>query len=453
MRSISWQIKGLHPAAREVACETAPHSGISVGAWLNSSIISKIHQHVRPGAPNAPASPVGPLRNGDPIAHHADGRVGGQIDESKSALYRLQRNDSAAERLGSNARLIPTIAFDSTVASRSTVYITAPSPIEAVVHPDYLAAALKRPRPVECPDQATERSAAAVLIKEKIGRQQSASSGKLKEGTTSLIVGISFIALALAFSGLSLAFNFFGAANSHLSHPPISTSEDAPLGSERGSWAGVSSSPGDEAAAAPKVISRPVQDSLAAVPPALWDEPLAVPRASGAVDPPAPQDEALPAPVSTPSRSEAAESAPHGDALTTPTATPSGPANPTLPQGAASGFLHSTAHRTAQVADDRPTSSADSWRRPQRGTNLARITHHTGTVSHVRPAHTRRRSVLPERCQATAGATRLKLRCLPLRRVGARHPVPHGPEGMRPSAPQWNAAPFALSPDFGRRVP
>jgi hypothetical protein len=132
-----------------------------------------------------------------------------------------------------------------------------------------------------------------------------------------MVLGISFIALALAISGLCLAFNFFGAASSHLSRPPISAIEDATL-----------------------------RGSLAAVPSALSDEPLTVPKAtpseSETVDPPAQRDEALAA----------------------PTATPSGPPD------------------------------------PQRGTNLASVTDHTGTFFHARPAHARGRSVLPERCQA-----------------------------------------------------
>jgi hypothetical protein len=80
----------------------------------------------------------------------------------------------------------------------------------------------------------------------------------------------------------------------------------------------------------------------------------------------------------------------------------------------------------------------------------------------VRRAHSRRRSVLLERCQAAPGAARLKLVCLPLRRVGARGQAAHGPVGMRPSVPARNSAPcpaapncrgFAPSPDFDWRVP
>jgi hypothetical protein len=249
---------------------------------------------------------------------------------------------------------------------------------------------------------------------------------------------------------LSLAFNFFGAPNSHLSGPPISAIEGAPLGSEPRSWAGVSSTPGDEAAAALKVVSGPVQGAMAAVPPALSDEPLAVPRAtpsgSEAVDPP-PREEPLAVPSAAPSGSEASDPPTQRDeAPAAPTATPSGPANPTLPQETPSGILNSTAHRAEQVAHDRHGTRVDSGRRAQRGTNLASVTDHTSTFFHARPAHARGRSVLPERCQATPN-------CLPLRHVGVRDPAAHGLEGMRPSAPPWNSASFAFSPNFGRQVP
>jgi hypothetical protein len=340
----------------------------------------------------------------------------------------------AAERLGSNARLIPTIAFDWTVAPRTTVYITAPSPSETAVRTDYLAAALKGPRALACPDQATERSTAPVLMKERIGRQESAFSGKTKRGITSLVVGISFIAFALALSGLSWAFNFFGVPNSHLSRPPISAIGGAPPGSEPVSWAGASSTPGDEAAAAPKVESEAVQRSFAAIPPALRDAsppiPTAIPPRSEATDPPLPDDEAL-APTAIPSGSERADPpAPRDEKLAAPTAIPSEPASPTLPQEAASGILNSTAHRAEQVGHDRYGTAADPGRRSQRGTNIA-------TIMDAPPAHVRRRSVLPERCQAAHDATR----CVPLRRVRARGPTAHGAAGIGPSAPPWNSVP------------
>src|SRR5262249_48849448 len=157
---------------------------------------------------------------------------------------------------------------------------TAPSPIETAVHLDYVATMLRGPRPVECKDQATERLTAALLMKERISRRESAFSGKSQEGITSMVLGIGFIALALAISGLSLALNFFSAPDSHLSRPPISAIEDAPQGSEPDSWAGVPPTTGDEAAAAPRVILGPVRGSLAAAPPALSDEPLVAPRAT-----------------------------------------------------------------------------------------------------------------------------------------------------------------------------
>jgi hypothetical protein len=197
---------------------------------------------------------------------------------------------------------------------------------------------------------------------------------------------------------LSLAFNFFSAPNSHLARPPISAESEA--------------------------VDPPTREE------ALAAAPTATPSESEAADPPAQRDEALAA----------------------PTATPSGPSNPTLPKEAVSGILSSTistTHRAEQVAHDRNATSADSGRHGQRGTNLARIKHHTGTFLRARPAHAHPHSVLPERC----GATRLKLSCLPLRRVGARGPATHGPEGIRPSAPPWNSVPIALSPDFSRRMP
>jgi hypothetical protein len=95
-----------------------------------------------------------------------------------------------------------------------------------------MATPLKGLRAVECSDQATVRSTAPVLMKKSIGRQESAFSVKTNQGTTPLVVGIIFIALALALGRLSLAFNFFGVPNSHLLHPPISAIGGAPPGSE-----------------------------------------------------------------------------------------------------------------------------------------------------------------------------------------------------------------------------
>ena len=337
----------------------------------------------------------------------------------------------ATESLGSSARLIPTIAFDWSAAPRTAVYITAPSPTETALRTDYIATPLQGPRPVECSDQATVRSKAPVLMKKRFGRQESAFSGKTKQGTTPLVVGIIFIALALTLGRLSLTFNFFGAPNSHLSRPPISAIGGAPPGSEPGSRAGVSSTVGDEAAAAPKVVSDAIQGSLGAIPPAVRDPsppiPTATPPESEATDPPLPNDEAL-APTAVPSGPERPDPPASRDEKL---AAPSEPASPTLPQDTASGILDSTAHRAEQVGHDRPGTAADSWRRPQRDT------HHTDPSLQAWSAHVRPRSALTERCQATRDATR----CVPLRRVGARGPTAHGAAGMGPGAPPWNSVP------------
>jgi hypothetical protein len=335
----------------------------------------------------------------------------------------------AAERLGSNGRLIPTMAFDWTVAPRTAKYITASSTIETAVLTDYLATPLKG---IECSDQATERSTAPVLMKERIDRRESAFSGKTKQGITSLVVGISCIALAL--SGLSWAFNFFGVPNSHLSRPPISAIGGAPPGSVPVAWPGASSTAGDEAATAPKVVSAAVQGSLAAILPALPDEspPIstAIPPQSAATDPPLPDDEAL-APTAIPSGSETAR---RDEKLPAPPAIPSEPASPTRPQDAASGIVNSAAHR---VGHDRHGTAADSGRRQQRDTNKVTIKHQTDTSLQASSAYSRRRSALPEWCQATQDGTR----CVPLRRVRARSPAAHGAAATGPSPPPWNSAP------------
>jgi hypothetical protein len=353
-----------------------------------------------------------------------------------------ERSDRyAAERLSSNARLIPTIAFDWTAAPRTAVYITAPSPIETAVRTDHLAAALKGPRAVECQDQATERSTAPVLMKKRIGTQESAFLGKTKQGTTPLVVGIIFIALALALGRLSLAFNFVGAPNLHLSRPPISAIVGAPPGSAPISRAGASSTPGDEAAAAAKVISGVAQGSFPAIPPPLRDGsppiPTAIPPESETTDPPLPDGKAV-APTVIQSGSEPADPPPPRDEeLAAPTAIPSELASPTLPQDAASGILNSTAHRAEQIGHDRSGTAADSGRRSQRNTNVATIMHHTGTSLQAPSAHVRRGSALPEQCQATQDATH----CVPLRRVRARGPTAHRAAGMGPGVPPWNSAP------------
>jgi hypothetical protein len=316
----------------------------------------------------------------------------------------------ATERLGSSARLTPTIAFDWSAAPRTAVYITASTPTETAVGTDYVATPLKGPRPVECSGQAAVPAKAPVLMKKRIGRQESALSGKTKKGTTALVVGISFIALALALGRLSLAFNFFGGPNSHLSGPPISAIGGAPPGSEPVAWAGVSSSRGDEAAAGPKVISEDVQGSFAA--PALRDEspPIrpAMPPESEATNPPLPAGEAV---APTAIQSERADPpAPREEIRAAPTTLHSEPANPILPQDA-SGILESTAHRAEQVGQDRHGTAAKSGRRLQRNTNVGTTIHHTGTSLPASSAHTHRRAALPERCGATRDATP----CVPLR--------------------------------------
>jgi len=338
----------------------------------------------------------------------------------------------AAERLSSNARLIPTIAFDWTVAPRTTVYITAPSPAETAALTDYLAAPLRGPRAAAFADQAAEVSTAPVLMKERIGRQESAFSHKTKRGNTSTVVGISFIALAL--SGLSWAFNFFGIPKLHLSRPPISAIGGAPPGSEPVAWAGASSTLGDEAAVAPKVVSGAVQASLAAIPHESPPIPTAISPGSEATDPPLPFDEAL-ARTSIPSASERADPlAPRDEKLARPTAIPSEPASPTLLQDTASASLIPLRTRRSRLATIATGTAADSGRRPQRVTNIVTIRHHTATSLQASSAHARRRSAL---CQATQGAKR----CAPLRRIRARGPTAHGAAGIGPSAQPWNRVP------------
>jgi hypothetical protein len=365
-----------------------------------------------------------------------------ELAEQPQAVVPMKERSEryAAEKLGSNARLIPTIAFDWTTAPRTTVYITAASPIETAVLTNYLATPLKGPRAVECSDQATERSTAPVLMKERIGRRESAFSSKTKRGITSLVVGTSFIALALPLSGLSWAFNFYDVLNSHLSSPPISAIGGAPPGSEPVSGAGVSSTPSDEAAASP--ASRAAQNSLAAGLPALGDEspaiPVAIPPGSSeATDPPRP-DEETSARTAIPSGSERADPpALRNEKLVAPTAIPSEPASPTLQQETASGILSSTPQWAEQVGHDRNGTAADSRRHSQRDANVGTIKHHTGTSLQATSAHARRRPALQEQCQATQDATH----CVPLRRVRAPGPTAHRAAGMGPSAPPWNSVP------------
>ena len=48
MRPVPWHVKGVHPDAREVARDAARRSGVSVGAWLNSLIITAAEQDESP---------------------------------------------------------------------------------------------------------------------------------------------------------------------------------------------------------------------------------------------------------------------------------------------------------------------------------------------------------------------------------------------------------------------
>jgi hypothetical protein len=341
----------------------------------------------------------------------------------------------ATGRLGSSARLIPTIAFDWSVAQRTAVYITASSPTETAVRADYMATALKCPRPIECSARATVRTRAPVPAKKTIGRQESAFSGKTKQGTTLLVVGISCIALALLLGRLSLVSDFFGGPNSYFLNPPNSAIGGAPPGPEPVSWEGIQST-GDETVAAPNpIVPGAVQESLAAIPPALPDAsprvPIAIPPGSAATDPLRPDEEAL-APTAIPSGSETAR---HDENLPAPSAIPSEPASATLSQATASGILDTAVHQAQQVGHDRHGTAADSGRRPQRDTNI--IKSQTGTSLQASLAYARRRSALPEWCQATQDGTR----CVPVRRVRARSPPSHGVAATRPSRLPWNSAP------------
>jgi hypothetical protein len=234
---------------------------------------------------------------------------------------------------------------------------------------------------------------------------------------------------------LSLVFNFFGLADSHLLHPPISAIGPAPPGSEPFSWAGASSTRGNEAAVAPKVVSGDVRGSVAA--PALRDEsppiPTAMPPGSEETNLPLRADKAL-APKASPSGSETAR---RDEKLAARTAIPLEPADPIRPRDAASGILNSIAHGAEQVGHDRHGTAADSERLSQRDTNMVTIKHHRGTSLQASSAHARRRSALSEPCQATQDATR----CVPLRRVRARGPTARGAADMGPRAPPWNSAP------------
>jgi hypothetical protein len=190
---------------------------------------------------------------------------------------------------------------------------------------------------------------------------------------------------------------------------------DAPPGSEPVSRAGA---PGVEVAAAPEVV----QGSFATIPPAVLDEspPIrtSIPPGSEATEPRLPIDEALALKV-IPSGPEPADALPpRNEKLPAPTASPSEPAGPTLLQEGASGIPNSTAPRAEQIGHERDGTVADSADRTQRDTNAVTVMHHAGNSLQPPSAQVRRRSALPEQCQATQDTTR----CVPLRRIRTRGP-------------------------------
>jgi localization factor PodJL len=106
MRPVPWHVKGVHPDAREVAREAARRSGVSVGAWLNSLIITAAEQDESPMGESAPVADVSPLAA--PAAARApDGEalssIGRQIDELKWRLETLSRDDSTRQAAASAA--------------------------------------------------------------------------------------------------------------------------------------------------------------------------------------------------------------------------------------------------------------------------------------------------------------------------------------------------------------
>jgi localization factor PodJL len=106
MRPVLWHVKGVHPDAREVAREAARRSGVSVGAWLNSLIITAAEQGESAMDESAPAAAALSV----PVPHAApaaDGEaltsIGRQIDELKWRLESLSRDDSARQAAASAA--------------------------------------------------------------------------------------------------------------------------------------------------------------------------------------------------------------------------------------------------------------------------------------------------------------------------------------------------------------
>jgi localization factor PodJL len=106
MRPVPWHVKGVHPDAREVAREAARRSGVSVGAWLNSLIITAAEQgesamdEFVPAAAalSAPAPHGAPAPDGEALTS-----IGRQIDELKWRLESLSRDDSARQAAASAA--------------------------------------------------------------------------------------------------------------------------------------------------------------------------------------------------------------------------------------------------------------------------------------------------------------------------------------------------------------
>jgi localization factor PodJL len=106
MRPVPWHVKGVHPDAREVAREAARRSGVSVGAWLNSLIITAAEQGESPigeSAPLADASPVPAPAPARAPAGEALSSIGRQIDELKWRLETLSRDGSTRQAAASAA--------------------------------------------------------------------------------------------------------------------------------------------------------------------------------------------------------------------------------------------------------------------------------------------------------------------------------------------------------------
>ena len=106
MRPVPWHVKGVHPDAREVAREAARRSGVSVGAWLNSLIITAAEQGESPMGESAPVAEVSPVAAPAPArapAGEALSSIGRQIDELKWRLETLSRDGSTRQAAASAA--------------------------------------------------------------------------------------------------------------------------------------------------------------------------------------------------------------------------------------------------------------------------------------------------------------------------------------------------------------